>query len=84
MAGIPRPVVNRANQILKQLETDRVNVNTKGSSKKISSNVQMNLFQINDPKATEIINLLDNLDVNTLTPVESLMKLNEIKQLLKD
>jgi DNA mismatch repair protein MutS len=44
----------------------------------------MNLFQINDPKATEIINLLDNLDVNTLTPVESLMKLNEIKQLLKD
>ena len=44
----------------------------------------MNLFQINDPKATEIINLLDSLDVNTLTPVESLMKLNEIKQLLKD
>jgi DNA mismatch repair protein MutS len=84
MAGIPKPVVNRANQILKQLETDRVNVNTKGSSKKISSNVQMNLFQINDPKATEIINLLDSLDVNTLTPVESLMKLNEIKQLLKD
>ena len=84
MAGIPRLVVNRANQILKQLETDRVNINTNGSSKKTSSNVQMNLFQINDPKATEIINLLDNLDVNTLTPIESLMKLNEIKQLLKD
>ena len=84
MTGIPKPVVNRANQILKQLETARVNVNTNGSSKQISSNVQMNLFQINDPKATEIINLLDSLDVNTLTPVESLMKLNEIKQLLKD
>ena len=84
MAGIPRLVVNRANQILKQLETDRVNINTNGSSKKTSSNVQMNLFQINDPKATEIINLLDNLDVDTLTPIESIMKLNEIKQLLKD
>ena len=84
MAGVPRIVVNRANQILKQLETDRVNINTNGSSKKTSSNVQMNLFQINDPKATEIINLLDNLDVDTLTPIESIMKLNEIKQLLKD
>ncbi len=84
MAGIPKPVVKRANQILNQLEKDRVNVNTKESSKKTSPNVQMNLFQINDPKTTEIINLLNNIDVNTLTPVESLMKLNEIKQLLEN
>jgi DNA mismatch repair protein MutS len=84
MAGIPKPVVKRANQILNQLEKDRVNVNTKDSSKKTSPNVQMNLFQINDPKTTEIINLLNNIDVNTLTPVESLMKLNEIKQLLEN
>ena len=84
MAGIPKPVVRRANQILNQLEKDRVNVNTKDSSRKTSPNVQMNLFQINDPKTTEIINLLNNIDVNTLTPVESLMKLNEIKQLLEN
>ena len=69
---------------LNQLEKDRVKVNTKDSSKKTSPNVQMNLFQINDPKTTKIINLLNNIDVNTLTPVESLMKLNEIKQLLEN
>ncbi len=84
MAGIPKPVVKRANQILIQLEKDRVNVNTKGLSKKTSPNIQMNLFQLNDPKTTQIINLLNNIDVNTLTPVESLMKLNEIKQLLEN
>jgi DNA mismatch repair protein MutS len=84
MAGIPKQVVKRANQILIQLEKDRVNVNTKGLSKKTSPNIQMNLFQLNDPKTTQIINLLNNIDVNTLTPVESLMKLNEIKQLLEN
>ena len=42
----------------------------------------MNLFEINDPKTTEIIELLNIIDVNTLTPIESLMKLNEIKQIL--
>ena len=44
----------------------------------------MNLFQVNDPKMTEVLSFLNNLDVNNLTPIESLMKLNEIKQILED
>jgi DNA mismatch repair protein MutS len=83
MAGIPKPVVKRASQILKQLESDHVSIDTKNSVKKITNNVQMNLFQINDPKTTEIIELLNIIDVDTLTPIESLMKLNEIKQILE-
>jgi len=83
MAGIPKPVVKRATHILKQLESDRVSINTKSSVKKLTNNIQMNLFEINDPKTTEIIELLNIIDVNTLTPIESLMKLNEIKQILE-
>ena len=83
MAGIPKPVVKRATHILKQLESDRVSINTKTSVKKLTNNIQMNLFEINDPKTTEIIELLNIIDVNTLTPIESLMKLNEIKQILE-
>ena len=83
MAGIPKPVVKRATHILKQLESDRVSINTKSSVKKLTNNIQMNLFEINDPKTTEIIELLNIIDINTLTPIESLMKLNEIKQILE-
>ena len=83
MAGIPKPVVKRATHILKQLESDRVSINTKSSVKKLTNNIQMNLFEINDTKTTEIIELLNIIDVNTLTPIESLMKLNEIKQILE-
>ncbi|MDG1045210.1 MAG: DNA mismatch repair protein MutS [Bacteroidia bacterium] len=83
MAGVPKPVVKRASHILKQLESDRVSINTKSSVKKLTNNIQMNLFEINDPKTTEIIELLNIIDVNTLTPIESLMKLNEIKQILE-
>ena len=68
---------------MKQLESDRVSINTKSSVKKLTNNIQMNLFEINDPKTTEIIELLNIIDVNTLTPIESLMKLNEIKQILE-
>ena len=44
----------------------------------------MNLFQINDPKTAELLQTIDKLNIDSLTPIEALMKLNEIKQLLED
>ncbi len=85
MAGIPKKVVKRADTILKQLESDRSSISTKDSLKKVSNdNYQLNLFQINDPKSAEILETIDKLNIDSLTPIEALMKLNEIKQLLKD
>ncbi len=84
MAGIPKPVIKRADAILKHLENDRSKINATTSIKKVTDQIQMNLFQVNDPKMTEVLSFLNNLDVNNLTPIESLMKLNEIKQILED
>ena len=85
MAGIPKKVLRRADKILKQLESDRANISTKDSLKKVQDdNFQLNLFQINDPKTAEIIQTINNLSIDSLTPIEALMKLNEIKQLLED
>jgi DNA mismatch repair protein MutS len=85
MAGIPKKVLRRADKILKQLESDRANISTKDSLKKVQEdNFQLNLFQINDPKTAEIIQTINNLSIDSLTPIEALMKLNEIKQLLED
>ena len=85
MAGIPKKVLKRADKILKQLESDRSNISTKDSLGKVQNdNFQLNLFQINDPKTAEIIQTIDKLNIESLTPIEALMKLNEIKQLLED
>jgi DNA mismatch repair protein MutS len=85
MAGIPKKVLKRADTILKQLESDRETISTKDSIKKVKDDsFQMNLFQINDPKTAEIIQTIDTLNIDSLTPIEALMKLNEIKQILED
>lgn len=85
MAGIPKKVLKRADKILKQLENDRASISTKDSIKKVSNdNFQLNLFQINDPKTAEILQTIDKLSIDSLTPIEALMKLNEIKQLLEE
>ena len=85
MAGIPKKVLKRADSILKQLENDRASISTKDSIKKVQDqNYQLNLFQINDPKTAEVLQTIDKLSIESLTPIEALMKLNEIKQLLED
>jgi DNA mismatch repair protein MutS len=85
MAGIPKKVLKRADHILKQLESDRASISTKDSIKKVQDqNYQLNLFQINDPKTAELLQTIDKLNIDSLTPIEALMKLNEIKQLLED
>ena len=85
MAGIPKKVLKRADTILKKLEGDRSSISTKDSLKKMPSDMyQMNLFQINDPKTAEIVETIHKLNIDSLTPIEALMKLNELKQSLED
>jgi DNA mismatch repair protein MutS len=85
MAGIPKEVLKRAEQILAQLEKDRTHLTDRESLKQLPQNdYQLNLFSINDPKLKEITEQLNQLDTNTLTPIEALLKLNEIKKLLNE
>ena len=86
MAGIPGNVVKRAEQILKSLENQRASVQQKGHKKQTQPdpNMQLQLFQMDDPKSQQLKEALNKVDVNTLTPVEALMKLNELKAMLED
>jgi DNA mismatch repair protein MutS len=87
MAGMPPLVIQRAEQVLKDLETSHSEVGGKKqkSSKKLVSNgtenMQLSFFQLNDPVLEQIHDELVSIDINTLTPVEALMKLHEIKKL---
>jgi DNA mismatch repair protein MutS len=92
MAGMPKEVLDRANDILKKLEKDheldisdkeeRVLSNLDGIKTKSKSDYQLSFFQLNDPILEQVKEELLKVDVNTLTPVEALMKLNDIKRLL--
>jgi DNA mismatch repair protein MutS len=99
MAGMPKQVVDRANDILKKLEKDHelelseveltqtngsetltANANPKVNNTK--SDYQLSFFQLNDPVLESVKEELIKVDINTLTPVEALMKLNDIKRML--
>ena len=85
MAGMPTKLVSRANEILKRLEQERTGgENIKDSLKKVQKQAyQLQMFSIDDPILVKIRDMLNNLDVNSLTPVEALMKLDEIQRVLK-
>ncbi|MCW3086339.1 MAG: mismatch repair protein mutS [Bacteroidetes bacterium] len=100
MAGMPKKVLDRANEILMQLESERDGGNenketrNKKQEKKAnpqkeftptitpSDNMQLSFFQLNDPVLENIKDELEKTDINMLTPVEALMKLNEIKKMI--
>lgn len=86
MAGMPPKLIGRANEILKRLEQERTGgEHIKDSIKKVQAQAyQLQMFAIDDPVLEKIRDMLNNLDVNTLTPVEALMKLDEIQRLLKN
>ncbi|WP_345231592.1 DNA mismatch repair protein MutS [Olivibacter ginsenosidimutans] len=86
MAGMPAKLIVRANEILKRLEQERTGgEHIKDSMKKIQKQAyQLQMFSIDDPILVKIRDMLNNLDVNALTPVEALMKLDEIQRLLKN
>ncbi len=88
MAGMPPVLVDRATQMLKELEKraegksrDVKNGSGKKSAATESPDMQLSFFQLDDPVLSQIRSEIQNLDINTLTPVEALMKLNEIKKI---
>jgi DNA mismatch repair protein MutS len=88
MAGMPNFVVQRAEQVLKDLESSHASVGNSSKGKKTTkevlnetANMQLSFFQLNDPVLENIHDELISIDINTLTPVEALMKLHEIKKL---
>jgi DNA mismatch repair protein MutS len=86
MAGMPKKVIDRANEILKHLESIHQQ-QEKGHKKAtmslpIKEDYQLSFFQLNDPVLESIKDELIKTDINILTPVEALMKLNEIKKMV--
>ena len=87
LAGMPKSIVKRANTILNQLETDnrQQGISSKPTSE-IASNrdgMQLSFFQLDDPILCQVRDEILNLDVNNLTPLEALNKLNEIKKIVR-
>lgn len=83
LAGMPSKVVNRANEVLKTLEKSRSQSGSKNSAKAITEeSLQLSFFQLDDPVLENIREELLKIDVNTLTPIEALMKLNSIKKMI--
>tara|TARA_Y100000385_G_scaffold289732_1_gene360137 strand:+ start:1346 stop:3988 length:2643 start_codon:yes stop_codon:yes gene_type:complete len=90
LAGMPKQVLSRAEQMLVQLEASHEMSGNSTTTKKVSKksksseeveDMQLSFFQLNDPVLEQIRDELVTIDINTLTPVEALMKLNEIKKL---
>jgi DNA mismatch repair protein MutS len=82
MAGMPQQVIQKANKILKKLEKSHSNEELTDKLKSTQDEMQLSFFNLDDPLLEEIKKEILDLDINTLTPVEALMKLNEIKRLL--
>ena len=88
IAGMPRSIVKRANTVLKELEQDNAEVGAaaKPNTTKIAAHregMELSFFQLDDPILTQIRDEILELDVNNLTPIEALNKLNDIKKILK-
>jgi len=81
MAGMPQIVILKAQKLLKKLEKDHSSEALNGT-KSTKDEMQMSFFNLDDPLLEEIKDEILNLDINTITPMEALMKLNEIKRML--
>ncbi|RNC92802.1 MAG: DNA mismatch repair protein MutS [Allomuricauda sp.] len=82
MAGVPKQVIQKANKILKKLEQSHRSEAVSDSLEAVQNEMQLSFFNLDDPLLEEIKDEILHLDIDTLTPVEALMKLNEIKRLL--
>ena len=86
MAGMPQSIVKRSDEILRQLESDNRKSGISKPVKEIAQNregLQLSFFQLDDPVLTQIRDEVKNLDINNLTPIEALNKLNDIKRIIK-
>jgi DNA mismatch repair protein MutS len=86
MAGMPKEIVDRASELLKQLELKHIDSdnNIGEKVKQIPASYQLSIFESSDPKAAELIQALEQIDINTLTPVEAMMKLNELLKIIQE
>lgn len=87
IAGMPRSIVKRSNEILRQLESDNSQVGTVGKPnvKRLEENrdgMQLSFFQLDDPVLCQVRDEILGLDINNLTPMEALNKLSEIKKII--
>lgn len=84
MAGLPHSLVNRAKELLQGFEGDKVKSQEKAKKVKQASNIQMNLFELKDEDTAKIRQLMEFVDVDRMTPLEALVKLQEIKKILQE
>ena len=82
MAGMPQQVIHRANKILKQLEKSHSSEELTNKVRTLENDMQLSFFNLDDPLLEQIKDEIINIDIDVLTPVEALMKLNEIKRML--
>lgn len=90
LAGMPSPILRRAKEVLKQLESSRKQLDhakdavpaAHAADMPMASDVQLSFFQLDDPVLEQVREQILGLDINNLTPVEALMKLNEIKKVV--
>ena len=87
MAGMPKSIVKRADEILHQLEAENrqegISAKPQPAKQASSDGIQLSFFQLDDPVLCQIRDEILNLDVNNLTPLEALNKLNDIKKIVK-
>ena len=87
IAGMPRTIVKRSEEVLKQLEADNAEVGSAGRPKvqnigKDNEGVQLSIFQLDDPVLSQVRDEIIGLDINNLTPMEALNKLSDIKKIV--
>ena len=82
MAGVPKNIILNADAVLKRLESTKEDGDKSLENIKKNSDLQLSFFKLDDPVLEKMRDELMDLDINSLTPVEALMKLNEIKKLL--
>jgi DNA mismatch repair protein MutS len=93
MAGMPKSIVERANQILLQLEEKHIteeggnkvaNQHIASTLKQVEQPMQLKIFETVDPRMEKVKSILQGIDLNTMTPIETMMKLNELKKLVRE
>jgi DNA mismatch repair protein MutS len=87
IAGMPKSIVKRANEILHQLETDNrkqdIGAKVEAAASQSQGGMQLSFFQLDDPVLCQIRDEILNLDINSLTPIDALNKLNDIKKIVR-
>ncbi|MBK6731469.1 MAG: DNA mismatch repair protein MutS [Bacteroidetes bacterium] len=84
MAGMPKEIVDGANEVLKELEQKNLGSELQNKLRKVQKQTyQLSIFGMDNPELLKVKEILDNLDINALSPIEALMKLKELKEIMQ-